>query len=77
MPDDELISVDGVRLRNSSELRDALAGKAGTEIEIMISRHNSIQQFKVVAAAQQAAKVKLVGKGNKLCKTMLESAQDS
>ncbi|MBT7938864.1 MAG: M61 family metallopeptidase, partial [Euryarchaeota archaeon] len=77
MPDDELISVDGVRLRNSSELRDVLAGKVGMEIEIMISRHNSIQQFKVVAAAQQEAKVKLVGKGNKLWKTMLESAQDS
>jgi predicted metalloprotease with PDZ domain len=77
MPDDELISVDGIRLRNSSELKDALAGKAETEIEIMISRHNSIQQFKVVAAAQQAAKVKLVGKGNKLWKAMLESAQDS
>ncbi len=77
MPDDELISIDGIRLRSPSELKDALAGKAGTDIEIMISRHNSIQKFKVVAAAQQADKVKLIGKGNKLWKAMLESAQDS
>ena len=77
MPNDELISIDGIRVRHSSELKDALAGKAGAEIEITISRHNSIQQFKVVAAAQQATKVKLVGKGNKLWKAMLESAQDS
>ena len=77
LPDDELISLDGLRVRNKSELDSVLLGRQGADASLAINRQGVMMETSFKIACEPELADKLKGKGNRLWQSMLRSNQDS
>jgi len=77
LPDDELISLDGLRVKTKSELDSVLLGRQDADASLAINRQGVMMEtsFKISPEPELANKLK--GKGNRLWQSMLQSNQDS
>ena len=76
-PGDELIAVDGLRVKNAAQLKQLLIGRDSSSVELLFSRHGALDEEKVEVEAIPRHSVRLTGKGNRLWKLMRASRQDS
>ena len=63
---DEIIAVDGLRVKSSSELSAAVFGSINTETKLTISRQGAIKDVNVIPIENPKHLVNIEGKGNKL-----------
>jgi len=63
---DEIIAVDGLRVKSSSELSAAVYGSINTETKLTISRQGAIKDVNVIPIENPKHLVNIEGKGNKL-----------
>ena len=70
---DEIIAVDGLRVKNSSELNAAVFGKIGEDTNFTISREGVLREVKITPADNPMHKTKLDGKGNKVWESIKRS----
>ncbi|MDP6011107.1 MAG: hypothetical protein QF707_04870 [Candidatus Poseidoniaceae archaeon] len=77
LPDDELISLDGLRVRNKSELNSVLLGRQDTDASLTINRQGVMMETSFKIACEPELANKLEGKGNRLWQSMLQSNQSS
>jgi len=77
LPGDELISLDGLRIKNNSELASVLLGRQDSETNLAFNRQGVMMEasFNITSEPELASKLK--GKGNRLWQTMLKSLQSS
>ena len=71
IPDDELIALDGIRIRSRKSLKATLRGKADATAIITISRHDSIMEMPVTVGETPKHLATLTGTGNRLWKTLI------
>ena len=77
MPSDEIIAVDGVRTSSLKTLKTSLKGKAGTDVQLMVSHEGIIHQHAVKPIASPQHGVKLEGKGNARWRAYIATRQSS
>ena len=70
---DEIIAVDGLRVKNSSELNAAVFGKIGEDTNFTISREGVLREVKITPVDNPMHKTKLDGKGNKVWESIKRS----
>ena len=63
---DEIIAVNGHRVRSSAELSAAVYGSIGIETKFTISREGAIKEVSITPIENPKHLVNLEGKGNKL-----------
>ena len=71
LPDDELVALDGIRVRSRKALKAALKGKAGAVVKLTLARHDSIIEVSVTAGQTPRHLTTLTGTGNRLWKALL------
>ncbi len=77
LPDDELVAIDGLRVRNKSQLDTLLVGRRGDLISLTISRHGALTCIEVQTGTEPSLATSLKGDGNRLWKSLIKSDQDS
>lgn len=77
LPDDEILAINGLRVRSKNQLDSLLKGLEGKSISLTISRHGALTCFEIEGVSKPVFASKLNGVGNKLWKSLVESAQDS
>ena len=70
---DELISIDGRRIRDNLELKSSLRGKVDQEVALLLNRRGGIIASSVIPIQPPELGVRLTGKGNALWRSMLLS----
>ena len=63
---DEIVAIDGLRVKSSAEINAAIHGSINTETKITISRQGVLKEVTVTPIENPMHKVKIEGKGNKL-----------
>jgi predicted metalloprotease with PDZ domain len=70
---DELISIDGRRIRDNSDLKSALRGKADRKVALLLNRRGGIISSSAIPMHPPELGVRLKGKGNAMWRSMLRS----
>lgn len=63
---DEIIAIDGLRVKSVKEINAAIYDKKGVSTELTISREGGIQVVKITPVGHPEHLVKVEGKGNKI-----------
>ncbi len=63
---DEIVAIDGLRVKSATEINAAIHGSIGAETTITISRQGVLKEVTVTPTENPMHKVKIEGKGNKL-----------
>ena len=75
MPGDEIIHVDGLRVRNKQSLELSLRGKIGEEVLMGISREGVYREVTCNCISQPIIAAKMIGKGNTKWQNAIASKQ--
>ena len=67
---DEIVAIDGLRVKSSSEITAAIYGNQDIETNITISREGVLREVKIIPIANPMHHVKIDGKGNKIWKAI-------
>ena len=63
---DEIVAIDGLRVKSSSEVSAAIYGNQDVETKITISREGVLKEITIIPVANPMHHVKINGKGNKI-----------
>jgi len=73
---DEIVAVDGVRVRSTSHLNKLIAGRAGESINLDISHEGILTSTEVTIGESLQHGVTLKGKGNDRWRAWITTRQD-
>jgi predicted metalloprotease with PDZ domain len=71
IPNDELVALDGIRVRSRKSLKAALKGKADTVVKVTLARHDIIMEISTTAGTTPKHSATLTGTGNRLWKALI------
>ena len=71
IPNDELVALDGIRVRSRKSLKAALKGKADTLVKVTLARHDIIMEISTTAGTTPKHSATLTGTGNRLWKALI------
>jgi predicted metalloprotease with PDZ domain len=74
---DEIIAINEQRITSSEQLKTALKGNAGQEINILMARRSVVKQLKVKSIVEPKAPSVSVCEGNRFWKATTQSLQES
>jgi len=73
---DELLAVDGVRVKSVNHLKKLIAGRTGQDIKLDITHEGILNTVSLVLPPSPQHGVSLKGKGNERWKAWLKTRQD-